>query len=78
MLQSINPEKEEFLKIIGNCNYSGVLMSSNNRSFNQFDEQLALQLLPVLLKNLESLKILMEFSKNKNKKISVYPMESSC
>lgn len=35
----------------------------NTPASNQFDEQLALQLLPVLLKNPESLKMLMEFSK---------------
>ncbi len=35
----------------------------NTPASNQFNEQLALQLLPVLLKNPESLKMLMEFSK---------------
>ena len=35
----------------------------NTPTSNQFNEQLAMQLLPVLLKNPESLKMLMEFSK---------------
>ena len=37
----------------------------NTPASNQFNEQLTMQLLPVLLKNPESLKMLMEFSKEK-------------
>lgn len=41
----------------------------NTPASNQFNEQLALQLIPALIKNPDSLKMLMEFSKEQKKDI---------